>query len=260
VDKPDFYPPPDHQQPITCFAVQARPKYRHALGSFVKISPRSHAQTWGRQYHRWCVRPDSSCCLLSRSTPIRGNSQGADRSATRGPGHHLAGCLLRENRAAGQTGLAKTRPGRTRHNQPFDLNEPDASIASTLVEFNPRYALVPKIYSRHGILHRADAPSSIRTRSRLVRHFNSETMWARSHPHGLIDPLSGVLTAEQQPPGCLWHQLDRAPRVAAFGNGPRPAPRTSPQGRSGDSGYACTTCRVPGGPTDASAHPGPPRL
>jgi hypothetical protein len=29
-------------------------------------------------------------------------------------------------------------------------------------------------------------------------------------------PLSGVLTAEQQTPVCLRHQLDRAPRVAAF--------------------------------------------
>jgi hypothetical protein len=40
-----------------------------------------------------------------------------------------------------------------RHKQPLDPNEPVASFAGAVVEFDPRHALAPKVWSRHGILH-----------------------------------------------------------------------------------------------------------
>jgi len=91
----------------TCFALQVRGHYRGALGIPVRYLSADTRRRQGVKYDRSCIRPDSSCCLLTRRTPIRGNSRGADRLASRYPGHRLAGCLLRENREDGQAGSAK---------------------------------------------------------------------------------------------------------------------------------------------------------
>src|SRR5207248_3477627 len=91
----------------TCFAVQVRGNYRGALGIPVRYLSADTRGRKGVRYYRSCIRPDSLCCLLTRCTPIRGDSRGADRSSTRGPGHPLAGCLLRENREDGQAGSSK---------------------------------------------------------------------------------------------------------------------------------------------------------
>ena len=91
----------------TCFAVQVRGNYRGALGIPVRYLIADTRRRKGVKYYRSHIRPDSSCFLQTRCTPIRGNSQGADRLASRYPGHRLAGCLLRENREGCQTGSAK---------------------------------------------------------------------------------------------------------------------------------------------------------
>jgi hypothetical protein len=91
----------------TCFAVRVRGNYRGALGIPVRYLSADTRKHKGVKYYRSHIRPDSSCFLQTRCTPIRGNNQGADRLASRYPGHRLAGCLLRENREGGQTGSAK---------------------------------------------------------------------------------------------------------------------------------------------------------
>jgi len=53
---------------------------------------------------------------------------------------------------------------RTRHDQPLDSNELKARIAGAMIKFDSRHALVPKVYSRHGILHSVSTPRPMRTR------------------------------------------------------------------------------------------------
>jgi hypothetical protein len=55
-----------------------------------------------------------------------------------------------------------------RHKQPFDANEPKPRITGAVVEFDARHALVPKVYSRHGILHSVGTPRPIRARLLLI--------------------------------------------------------------------------------------------
>src|SRR3979490_1738483 len=46
----------------------------------------------------------------------------------------------------------------TRYEQPFDPLKPEARLARALVELDPWHALAPYVASRHGALHRTDAP------------------------------------------------------------------------------------------------------
>jgi hypothetical protein len=46
----------------------------------------------------------------------------------------------------------------TRYEQPFYLLKPEARLARALVDLDPRQAPTPKLISRHGALHRTDAP------------------------------------------------------------------------------------------------------
>jgi len=48
--------------------------------------------------------------------------------------------------------------GSARHEQPFNLLEPEAGVARSLVDLNPRRASVAQDCFQHGALHSAHAP------------------------------------------------------------------------------------------------------
>ena len=139
----------------------------------MKISPRSHAQREGVN----TTARASGQTVFCPEAPRFGETAKARIAlppaalATASP---VTSCARTEKTA--KRAQPKTRYGRTRHNKSFDLNEPDASIASTLVEFDPRHTLDPEFYSHHGILHNAGIPRPLRTRWRLIRRYNSEDM------------------------------------------------------------------------------------